>query len=371
MGCVAPRIDVTALKARHRSARSEQRPEVDTWFELAGRSGRESFDLVAAACGPVGPGVFPYQTVTGTMVEFYMPEWVERCQQVAQALEDAGESVAVTVPPTPPRPLSFDELSLPCLVLIHRLDPPAAQVPPAERHGGHWTLPDDVARHRLRTAVDWAIPAGEFGTVGYIGMIPATREDAAEKLGRLFEYIFTIQLNGFHSNGSLAREVDFSNWGVSVWRGSYRGKTQLERVQDLTRLLVEFGPEIDLGAIALSDTRGPGALHKHDRLSPWRASPELWAEYVPDAHAIQVLNDQQLARAHDLSAWQVETISPGKHLVAARDLEPWFSLQADQDHIDYTTMTWREIPPRQIRDQARHDFGQMILPAEQLTNFPR
>lgn len=367
---MAPRIDVKALKARHRSARSDQRPQADTWFVLGGRSGRESFELVAAACAPLGRSACPYETVTGTMVEFYGTDWVERCRRVAQALEDAGESVVVTVPPTPPRPLSFDELSLPCLVLMHRLDPPAAQVPRTEWHGGHWGLPGGVAEHRLGTAVEWAIPAGEFGTVGGIGMIPATRVDAAAKLGPLFEDIYTIHLNSFHSDGSLSREVEFRNWGVSVWRGSYRGESQLERVEDLTRLLVEFGPEIDLGAIALSDTRGSGGVRERDRLSGWRGAPELWEEYAPDAHAVQVLNDNHLARAHDLSAWKVETISPGKHLVTAPDLEAWFSLQADQDHIDHTTMTWREIPPREIADQARRDFGQMILRA-QLTSFPQ
>lgn len=301
------------------------------------------------------------------MVEFYGTDWVERCQRVAQALEDAGESVVVTVPPTPPRPLRFDELSLPSLVLMHRLEPPAAQVPRAERHGGHWGLPGGVAEHRLRTAVEWAIPAGEFGTVGGIGMIPATREDAAAKLGPLFEDIHRVHLNGFHSDGSLSREVEFQNWGVSVWRGSYRGKTQLERVEDLTRLLVEFGPEIDLGTISLSDIRsGGGTLRERDRLSPWAGRPELWEEYVPDAHAVQILNDKHLARAHDLSGWHIETVSPGKHLVTARDLEPWFSLRADQDHIDFATMAWREIPPQEIADQARQDFGQMILRAKPL-----
>jgi hypothetical protein len=85
----------------------------------------------------------------------------------------------------------------------------------------------------------------------------------------------------------------------------------------------------------------PG-LHATD---VWRAR-SLWAERVPDAHGVQVLTDAHLARARDLSAWDVRPIGAGRHLVQARDLTPWYS---------------SPVPEDTVLAAARADFGDLIL----------
>lgn len=62
--------------------------------------------------------------------------------------------------------------------------------------------------------------------------------------------------------------------------------------------------------------------------------------------ACEVLTGAHLAKATDLNAWEVEEVAPDRHLVQARDLRPWFS---------------GPLPQPDALDQARRDFGDMIL----------
>ncbi len=54
-----------------------------------------------------------------------------------------------------------------------------------------------------------------------------------------------------------------------------------------------------------------------------RGHRPVLASRVPDAFGIQVLTDAHLEHAHDLTDWTIEEIAPGRHLVTARDLDPW------------------------------------------------
>ncbi len=54
-----------------------------------------------------------------------------------------------------------------------------------------------------------------------------------------------------------------------------------------------------------------------------RAAFHLLGSYVHDARGIMLLTDAHLARAHDLSGWDVEQVGPRRHLMRARDLAPW------------------------------------------------
>jgi hypothetical protein len=77
-----------------------------------------------------------------------------------------------------------------------------------------------------------------------------------------------------------------------------------------------------------------------------RYNRHLNGQYIPDAHGLQVLTDAHLARVDDLSGWIIEPLGAGKHLVQAKDLEPWYAtIDPDPDTLA----------------KARTDFGGMLL----------
>lgn len=80
-----------------------------------------------------------------------------------------------------------------------------------------------------------------------------------------------------------------------------------------------------------------------------RRQPELWDEYVPDAHVLQLLTQPHLDLVADLSAWRVTEVIPGRFLVAATDPGPWFR----DGGPDETTVV-----------RARGNFGRAIIGGE-------
>ena len=86
-----------------------------------------------------------------------------------------------------------------------------------------------------------------------------------------------------------------------------------------------------------------------------RYNRHLLSRYTPDAHGVQILTDQHLAQARDLSSWNIQELGHGRHLVEAADLTAWYSTP---------------LPDQEVVDQARHDFGDMILTKETISANP-
>jgi hypothetical protein len=76
---------------------------------------------------------------------------------------------------------------------------------------------------------------------------------------------------------------------------------------------------------------------------------------VPDTHGIQLLTGAHLANAHDLSHWTITEVAPDRYLVEADDLAAWYA----QPHPDQATLV-----------QARADFGDMIITANNIDQYP-
>ncbi len=75
--------------------------------------------------------------------------------------------------------------------------------------------------------------------------------------------------------------------------------------------------------------------------------------YLPDAFAWQVVTDEHLSRARDLSAWRLTDLGDGRHVLAAPRLEEWMLPDPDSQHL--------RIAPG-VLEGARRDFGAMIHP---------
>ena len=135
--------------------------------------------------------------------------------------------------------------------------------------------------------------------------------------------------------------------------------TWSQRLDRLRTAVVECGEAADLALIRYAgalgtnwdsvDTTGPAlpgvksAIVFNHR--------ELLAEFVPDAHGIQVLSERHLAHAADLSGWQIEPLSKGRYLVSAADLGAWYAPGG---------------PQPVVVERARADFGHMILTLDHL-----
>ena len=131
---------------------------------------------------------------------------------------------------------------------------------------------------------------------------------------------------------ATARRVFLSWWGQVVLQlDDPRGWR--ERLGDLTAVLRDEAAQLDAGFVRLA----PGYTLNWTNLAS--GNPELpgiteadvrdhralWARYLPDAHGVQLLTDAHLAGIGDLADWLVEPVAPGRHLVSARDLAPWYA----------------------------------------------
>ncbi|MGV8849341.1 MAG: hypothetical protein ACOH16_07325 [Propionibacteriaceae bacterium] len=84
------------------------------------------------------------------------------------------------------------------------------------------------------------------------------------------------------------------------------------------------------------------------------AASGLRGTLVDAVQGIQLITGTHLARAHDLSDWQVTQVSPDRYLVDAADLEPWFTGErTDPD----------------VYAKAEHAFGRMLVTSETAEEF--
>ncbi|WP_427004233.1 hypothetical protein [Pseudarthrobacter sp. H2] len=136
-----------------------------------------------------------------------------------------------------------------------------------------------------------------------------------------------------------------------------------DRLAQVVRAMTAFPGDTDLAFVQhshvntsswaeLSDGRPPLPHVKEYQV---RYNRHLNGQYIADAHGLQLLTDAHLTHANDLSEWIIEPLGGGKHLVQAKDLEPWYA------SID---------PDPETLAKARADFGGMLLTPEIIAANP-
>jgi hypothetical protein len=131
----------------------------------------------------------------------------------------------------------------------------------------------------------------------------------------------------------------------------------VERIDHLREVLLALPDRLDHAAVRPATVGGAGwdGLDFRQRLPPplrerdVQGHLHLLDRYAYDAHGVQVLTDAHLAKAHDLTRWSVTDLGHGRHLVEAPDLAPWYAAP---------------LPEPTVVEQARHDFGAMLLTLE-------
>lgn len=136
--------------------------------------------------------------------------------------------------------------------------------------------------------------------------------------------------------------------------------TWQQRLETLTQVLTEFADVTEFGLVrhayagvvnlpsivAGYPPKLPDALASDSPIGYYHRHRFLDTTFVPDACGTQLLGDAHLARAHDLSGWNVTPLGGGKHLVQAKDLAAWFA---------------HDEPDPDVLERARRDFGNVIL----------
>ncbi len=130
------------------------------------------------------------------------------------------------------------------------------------------------------------------------------------------------------------------------------GQTWDKVIAELRRALVSAPmPWLSVAMIAhrgwgsLNEVGAYGYRHGYD------LHPHRWDEFTLDARGLQVLTTKHLEKAHDLSGWTTTRLDESHFLVEARDLGAWYA----------RSLTAMDLHDPDLLDQARRDFGRMIL----------
>jgi hypothetical protein len=158
-------------------------------------------------------------------------------------------------------------------------------------------------------------------------------------------------------NGPEARKVATS-WnacGVQVVKSSLGWREQA----DLCRRALLWEPDLVLWAVVgTSDYPQLGRTVALCPVPPVSAGQilelGLRGTLVSAVQGIQLVTGTHLARAHDLSDWEVTQVTPDRYLVEAHDLAPWFTgARTDPD----------------VYAKAVRDFGRMLVALETADEF--
>lgn len=236
----------------------------------------------------------------------------------------------------------------------------------ADKHRrGHWHVPADATERIVEHAAAWTIFGGEESIV-YLGFFPLAVSPEADVASMmrlsLIQNDHTVSIR-YQSDKQRGRMAVLSPGGSAVMQEIGAEIRWQERLQAVESALNTVPPHyLDLAFIRPAprytrswdqiDIRLPlPDLHESDI----RYNRHLLSRYTPDAHGIHILTDQHLARARDLSSWNIQELGSGRHLVEAEDTTAWYSTP---------------LPDQDIVDQARHDFGDMILTKETIVANP-
>lgn len=153
-----------------------------------------------------------------------------------------------------------------------------------------------------------------------------------------------------------ARLVDFTFQAKAVLQVVDETSTAAERLPDLLAGLRVVAPYVDYAWVRRAtplipgerDMRGRKPTAMEDLATDRRVMPVL-TEYVVDAYVAQVLTTRHLARAGSLASFEVENLGGDRHLVVARDPEPWLDTL---------------VPTPDLVERARGELGAALLTAE-------
>ncbi len=224
-----------------------------------------------------------------------------------------------------------------------------------------WGVPQDATRQRARDWVDWVVP--EQGRAVVVqALADVTREDALDVLLPQIERVWVeAQLLGSPEGTTRTRSVRVRPFGEVTLTDTGSGKDRVTQAREmLNDLVLSRAADLDYATVRVNRASADFWTASQPQATLWLGNRHLWSSYVADPNPIQVLTDAHLDKAHDLSQrWDVTPITEGRWLVQAKDLTPWFN-DINELHAE---RGWQYLD-QDLLEQARYDFGDMILTQE-------
>ncbi len=339
---------------------AEDEETVELWVTLPGLSDDEGEQRVLAAADeawPATPG--STRAVTGSAGGVYVARTVPsgRWRSAIDSLVDELQHSdgTVTTPPPVPSNLTAGRLVAQAFLAFSMSPPP--QEGPFNPNGTlklRWGVDPGLTRRLVEDACEWAAGAGRIGRVG--PFLPATPESAARAVMRTWypgNFQHSVLFASDHT-GTRARAVALGEFGLTSWTDLAPDTAPVDQASALIPLMVKHAPSLDYAHI------GPGNTTLRVDRDPatqgvWRGSRELWATHVPAPYSVQLLTSAHLDRVHDLSGWDVRQVAPGRWLVMASDLRPWWNFP------EATTVWEAEAAIRDVAAPAKRAFGDAVL----------
>jgi hypothetical protein len=338
-----------------------------------------AFDRTSSAMGQ-----FPAPVPSGYVVDVTeaaskdaLAQWVGDC---AKALQERGLSGEISAPRAAPRfailtreapdlgpegwpdPSTGPSRSGLTAFLAWTLDLAAMAAHPIPQ--SHWNVPVDATQEIADTLSGWALL--REGTVVLhhdLFAFQASEHTAAPGLARAVTTTGWAGVDSVNTGASLARHVRMGPCGSTVAQVLGDDLSVPEQLDALRTLLIALPEHTQHGFVRPAPAPVTGDLQVFDTVpappgaseATFRYHPHLAGRYVRDAHGIQVLRGRHLEHARDLSRWRITPLGHDRHLVEASDLEPWY---ADK------------VPDPGVLEQARRDFGDLILTDETAHTHP-
>lgn len=361
-------VEYEAIAKRAAERRQQKSPDLDLWITLPGCDRHGAASAIKATVETVAEDASTWlicPTSPGTYVRITdAAAWRTKVDQIALDLASAGYTGAIDAAPVDAWLHPVSQHPFPALAMAHSVDPPFEAGPfnIVGRPMTRWGVPPDAHRRLVECATEWASPPAAEVQIGSVFYVPVQSEEVPEVLSLLQERWNNLRMVSSLPEAQMVRFLRFENWGRTTWTALDAAVSPVALAERHVSVLVKFAADLDFAAVhpAL-----PG-LDDHSRLiTPlWEVNRHLGASFVPDAFGIQLLTSAHLARARDLSSWDVEEVAKDRWLVRAKDLSPWF------DVADAVELRSLALPTPALRDKARHDFGDMILTEETAEAHP-
>jgi hypothetical protein len=364
-----PRMALEVLRAAGRRAEEP--------FLGPGMEGENFISVAGFASAPDGPIVVLAECDSAEL----LAEWLA---SVAGQLEEAGLSGRIQAA----RSVETPRLNVPLMTMGIALQVELEEMlasPWSERQPEvGWWVSEERTRRVLPGLVDWCLDGpGRVHLFAGIGMDLAPKEVEPIVLSSVSS-TSEVYLQRLTEDHRHQRRLWIHEGGGVICSTYDPDLGWAKRLQSVQQPLRHAGPDAMHALVRIAPSAPRlSYLWKYPPVTPYveqrgLAPLRLWqlahlqGDYVPDAYLQQVLTSAHLDRIGELppDRWETEELGHDRHLVTARNLDPWLDYDPSPYHGSDNVYTRPAAPDPATLAQARVDLEPALLTLETLAQHP-